>query len=162
MEIQILDDASPAYRSLKPDQYTGSVYGVVPAKRGHAKPPGEWNSLEIRAQGSKVRVELNGSVIVEETDVATRTEALARHPGIRRRSGYIGLQSHESPCSSGTSGSRSFPDLPPGSFGSPTSGRLVLDRATHFFSQVALVIGRWNGYGTPNLVKNRPRPANPE
>jgi 3-keto-disaccharide hydrolase len=97
MEIQILDDDAPVYRGLRPDQYSGSVYGVVAAKRGHAKPPGEWNALEIRAEGPKVRVELNGVVIVDEVDLADRTEALAKHPGIRRRSGFIGLQSHESP-----------------------------------------------------------------
>jgi hypothetical protein len=97
MEIQILDDGAPVYRGLRPDQYTGSVYGVVASRRGHARPPGEWNSLEIRADGPKVRVELNGVLIVDEVDVAGHAEAVARHPGIRSRSGFVGLQSHESP-----------------------------------------------------------------
>jgi HEAT repeat protein len=43
LEIQILDDTAPEYKDLKPYQYHGSVYGVVPAKRGFLKPVGEWN-----------------------------------------------------------------------------------------------------------------------
>ena len=97
MEIQILDDEAPAYRGLRPDQYSGSIYGVVAARRGHTRPAGEWNTLEIRAEGARVRVELNGVVIVDKSDVGAHPELLARHPGIRRRSGYLGLQSHESP-----------------------------------------------------------------
>jgi hypothetical protein len=97
MEIQILDDEAPVYRSLRPDQYSGSVYGVVAAKRGHARPPGEWNALEVRAEGPRIRVELNGRVVVDELDVANHAEAQVRHPGIRRRTGFIGLQLHESP-----------------------------------------------------------------
>ena len=34
MEIQILDDTADKYKNLKPYQYHGSIYGVVPAKRG--------------------------------------------------------------------------------------------------------------------------------
>ncbi|WP_435010358.1 3-keto-disaccharide hydrolase [Tundrisphaera lichenicola] len=97
LEIQILDDDAPEYRSLRPDQYSGSVYGVVAASRGHVSAPGRWNSLEIRAQGSKVRVELNGFPVVD-ADLARHPEHLARHPGLSRRSGFLGLQSHESPA----------------------------------------------------------------
>jgi hypothetical protein len=96
MEVQILDDASPTYRTLQPSQYTGSVYGVLATKRGHARPAGEWNAMVIRAEGPKISVELNGAKIVEG-DVSKHPESLARHPGIRRTSGYIGLQSHSEP-----------------------------------------------------------------
>ena len=34
MEIQILDDTAAQYATLQPYQYHGSIYGVVPAKRG--------------------------------------------------------------------------------------------------------------------------------
>jgi HEAT repeat protein len=43
MELQILDDDAPVYENLAEYQYHGSVYGVIPAKRGHLKPVGEWN-----------------------------------------------------------------------------------------------------------------------
>ena len=65
MEIQILDDNAKAYRTLQPFQYTGSVYGVLPSKRGQTRPPGEWNALKIRAEGSRIAVELNGVAIVD-------------------------------------------------------------------------------------------------
>src|SRR3546814_17158910 len=43
----------------------GSVYGVIPAKRGFLKPVGEWNMEEIWIKGNKIKVTLNGAVIVE-------------------------------------------------------------------------------------------------
>ena len=52
MEIQVLDDTAPVYADLKPYQYHGSVYGVIPAKRGFLKPLGEWNYEEITAKGT--------------------------------------------------------------------------------------------------------------
>src|SRR6266851_9013054 len=65
MEIQILDDSAPEYANLKPAQYCGSIYGVVPARRGALKSPGEWNREEIRCEGRHVRVTLNGQAIVD-------------------------------------------------------------------------------------------------
>jgi hypothetical protein len=96
MEVQILDDEAPAYRELRPSQYTGSIYGVLPSKRGQVRPPGEWNSLLIRAEGPRITVELNGVVVVDG-DVSTRPDVLARHPGVRRTAGFLGLQSHSEP-----------------------------------------------------------------
>jgi hypothetical protein len=46
MEIQILDDVAAdrgKWGKLRPAQYHGSVYDLVPAKRGALKPPGQWN-----------------------------------------------------------------------------------------------------------------------
>jgi hypothetical protein len=96
MEIQILDDNDPKYKDLRPAQYTGSVYDVVPPERGHTKPPGEWNALEIKAAGSKVTVKVNGATVVD-ADLTQHTAAAEKHPGILRKDGYIGLQSHSDP-----------------------------------------------------------------
>lgn len=96
IEIQILDDDAEIYRELRPAQYCGSVYGVVPARRGHTKPPGEWNSLRITAQGSLIVVRLNGELVVD-ADLAQHQGAVTDHPGLRNREGYIGLQSHNEP-----------------------------------------------------------------
>src|SRR5690606_22014224 len=61
MEIQILDNDAPVYKDLKDYQYHGSVYGVIPAKRGYLKPVGEWNYEEVYVKGSRIRVTLNGT-----------------------------------------------------------------------------------------------------
>src|SRR6476661_3570258 len=66
MEIQILDNDAPAYRGkLRPAQYHGSIYDVVPAKTGFLKPTGEWNYEEITANNRIITVKLNGHTIVD-------------------------------------------------------------------------------------------------
>jgi hypothetical protein len=96
MEIQILDDAHPKYASLKPYQFTGSLYHVVPAKRGASRPAGQWNQMEIRAQGQHIEVKLNGKTITKaDLKQALKDPAVAReHTGLKRASGQLGLQSH--------------------------------------------------------------------
>ncbi|MCA9055559.1 MAG: DUF1080 domain-containing protein [Planctomycetaceae bacterium] len=99
MEIQILDDTHPKYDKLKPYQAHGSVYGIIPAKKGHLRPTGEWNSEEISCVGRRVKVVLNGVTIVDgDLDEATRDGTLdgKEHPGARRRSGHICLCTHGS------------------------------------------------------------------
>lgn len=98
MEIQILDHDADVYRGkLKPAQYHGSVYDVVPAKTGHLKPTGQWNAEEITAKGRHITVTLNGAVIVDaDLNSITDPEVLKRHPGLARRSGHIGLLGHDS------------------------------------------------------------------
>ena len=59
LEIQVLDDDAPAHRKLKPDQYTGSIYGVIAARRGFAHKAGEWNHLRIEVERSLIKVSLN-------------------------------------------------------------------------------------------------------
>ncbi len=97
-EIQILDDYAPKYKKLKPYQYCGSLYGVVPAKRGHLKPAGQWNTMLISFRGRRVRVELNGAVIVDaDIDQAApggKTIDHRPHPGLKRSRGYIGFLGH--------------------------------------------------------------------
>jgi len=60
-ELQILDNTAEKYANLKPYQYHGSVYGIIPAKRGFLKPVGEWNAEEVIVQGSSIKVILNGT-----------------------------------------------------------------------------------------------------
>jgi hypothetical protein len=93
MEIQVLDDNGPAYKSLKPTQYTGSIYDVVGAKRGSIKPAGEWNSMKIVCKGKMVSVELNGTKIVD-ANLEDHKDRLDKHPGLARDKGFIGLQNH--------------------------------------------------------------------
>ena len=99
MEIQVLDDSAEQYKDLKPYQYHGSIYGVVPARRGFLKPAGEWNTEEIIARGRRVTVILNGTTIVEaDLDEAStpRTADGRDHPGLKRDKGQIGFCGHGS------------------------------------------------------------------
>ncbi len=97
IEVQVLDDAHPKYASIKPWQAHGSVYGVVPAKRGALRPAGEWNEQEIDLQGTRIRVTLNGTVIVDADLYRHAHDGTldgVPHPGLRRTSGHIGFLGH--------------------------------------------------------------------
>lgn len=96
MEIQILDDGHPRYAKLEPYQYTGSIYHVIAPSARASKPAGEWNALEIRAVGRRVAVVLNGRKVVDaDLDKPLKDPAVAKeHPGLTRKTGRIGLQSH--------------------------------------------------------------------
>ncbi len=98
MEIQVLDDTGDKKQHLKPFQYHGSIYGVIAAEKGHLKPVGQWNSEEIRAEGSKIKVTLNGTVILN-ADIAgiTKTPDEKDHPGLHNKEGYIGFLGHTMP-----------------------------------------------------------------
>jgi hypothetical protein len=97
MEIQILDDAPEYEGKLRPAQYHGSVYDVIPAKRGYLKKAGEWNEEEILAQGRRIKVTLNGTVILDaDLDSVKDPAVLKKHPGLARKSGHIGFLGHGS------------------------------------------------------------------
>ena len=99
MEIQILaDNYKDKYPQLKPYQYHGSVYGVVPAKPGHQKPIGEWNCEEIYCKGSHIKVTLNGVVILDaDLDKVDKPIDGREHPGLHNKKGHIGFLGHGSP-----------------------------------------------------------------
>jgi len=97
MEIQILDDSNveKRYGKLRPAQFHGSVYDVIPAKRGALKPPGQWNSEEIACQGRNVKVTVNGQVILDANLNDVKDGAvLMKHPGLLRDRGHIGFLGH--------------------------------------------------------------------
>lgn len=123
-ELQLLDDGGSEYYDkaakkdkLKPYQYTGSVYGIVPARRdnfdkqiwgkdknftgggSYVRRPGMWNFEEVRVIGSRIQVVLNG-VMVTDADVSgfkgdgTDTPDGRKHPGLHRTKGHIGWLGH--------------------------------------------------------------------
>ena len=99
MELQILDNEDPIYKDLHAYQYHGSVYGVIPAKRGFLKPLGEWNYEEVIVKGPKIKVTLNGTVILDGDITDARKNGASDgkpHPGLLRNSGHIGFLGHGS------------------------------------------------------------------
>lgn len=97
-ELQILDTEHPKYKSLDPRQAHGSAYGMAAAHRGYHRPVGEWNFQEVTVKGSTIKVELNGTVILE-TDLSKITEYMANspHPGKDRTTGFFGFAGHSDP-----------------------------------------------------------------
>ena len=97
-ELQILDDNYEKTKGpIDPRQAHGSAYGMVAAARGYQFPIGEWNFQEVSVVGSHVRVELNGTVILD-ADLATvdlpSVLAGKPHPGKDRPSGFFGFAGH--------------------------------------------------------------------
>lgn len=97
-ELQVLDDTAEKYAKLDPRQYHGSAYGMVAAKTGYLREVGEWNFQEVTVEGAKIRVELNGTVILD-ADLSEVTEFMGdkKHPGLERRSGHFGFAGHSDP-----------------------------------------------------------------
>ncbi|MBP5510245.1 MAG: DUF1080 domain-containing protein [Kiritimatiellae bacterium] len=122
-ELQLLDDGGPSYYDkkaskdkLKPYQYTGSVYGIVPSRRdnvakqvwnkeknftgggSYVRKPGMWNFEEVRVIGSEIEVYLNGYLITK-ADVSKfkgdgDTPDHRKHPGLHNKKGRIGWLGH--------------------------------------------------------------------
>jgi HEAT repeat protein len=98
-ELQILDNTAEVYAKLQPYQYHGSVYGIIPAKRGYLKPVGDWNSQEVYLKGDDIKITLNGTVILEGNIQEASKNGTADgkdHPGLNRTSGHIGFLGHGS------------------------------------------------------------------
>ena len=98
-ELQILDDSAPQIRQiLDPRQAHGSAYGMVAAHKGYLRPTGQWNFEEVTVKGSKIKVELNGTVILD-ADLSKVKEFMANsaHPGKDRTSGFFGFAGHSDP-----------------------------------------------------------------
>lgn len=99
-ECQVLDDnyEKATGEKIDPRQAHGSAYGMVAAQRGYQHPIGEWNYEEVTVNGSTLKVDLNGTVILD-TDLAKVTEFLAghAHPGKDRTSGHFGFAGHNDP-----------------------------------------------------------------
>ncbi|MGC6426492.1 MAG: 3-keto-disaccharide hydrolase [Akkermansiaceae bacterium] len=93
MEIQILDNTHPKYAKLKDYQFHGGLYTLKAAKKGHLKPVGEWNQEIVTINGSKVKVELNG-VIIMEADLDEINKAHPKHKGAKRRKGHLAFCGH--------------------------------------------------------------------
>jgi hypothetical protein len=97
IELQILDNTADKYKDLHEYQYHGSVYGVIPAKRGFLKPVGKWNEQEVVVTGDSIKVILNGEIIVDGNIKEARKGGTLdgkKHPGLKKKKGYIGFLGH--------------------------------------------------------------------
>lgn len=100
IEIQVLDNTAEKYKTLAAYQYHGSVYGLIPAKRGYLREIGAWNDQTIRLVGRKITITLNGETIVDgDLDDALKNGAMdgKDHPGAKRTTGRVGFLGHNDP-----------------------------------------------------------------
>ena len=98
-ELQVLENTAEKYAKLDVRQYHGSVYGQVPAHRGYQRPVGEWNFQEVRVDGSRITVELNGTRILD-ADVSAAEDLMGgddKFHGRARTSGHFGFAGHNDP-----------------------------------------------------------------
>ena len=99
-ELQVLDDNYEKATGQKIDarQAHGSAYGMFAAARGYQRPIGEWNFEEVTVKGSKIKVELNGTVILD-CDLSTVKDFMGggAHPGKDRTKGSFGFAGHNDP-----------------------------------------------------------------
>ncbi len=122
-ELQLLDDGGSAYYDaavgrdkLKPYQYTGSIYGIVPSLRdnkgkqiwgkdknftgggSYVRKPGMWNFEEVRVIGEEIEVYLNGYLITKGNLAGLPTDGTTpdgrKHPGLHNKEGHIGWLGH--------------------------------------------------------------------
>lgn len=138
LELQVLDSEDPKYAQLDPRQYHGSVYGLVAAHRGYLRPTGEWNFQQVTVRGSNIKVELNGTTIVD-ADLSTVTESKdgALPPGVKRKSGRFGFAGHNDPVAFRNISIRELPGEPAepparDSAISPTDGPIKLFNGRNF------------------------------
>jgi hypothetical protein len=99
-ELQVLDDNYEKATGDKIDarQAHGSAYGMVAAQRGYQHPIGEWNYQEVTVKGSTIKVELNGTVILD-CDLSKVKDFMAghAHPGKDLTKGHFGFAGHNDP-----------------------------------------------------------------
>jgi hypothetical protein len=98
-ELQVLDDNYEKVRGpIDPRQAHGSAYGMVAAARGYQRPIGQWNYQEVTVKGSKIKVELNGTVILDcDLSKVKQTMGDKPHPGKDCTSGSFGFAGHRDP-----------------------------------------------------------------
>jgi hypothetical protein len=97
-ECQVLDSTHPKYAKIDPRQHHGSAYGMVAAYQGHLRSTGQWNVEEVTVKASTIKVELNGSVILD-ADLSKVDKFLGNtpHPGKDLKKGHFGFCGHSDP-----------------------------------------------------------------
>ena len=113
IELQVLDAAYPGHDKLDPRQYHGSAYGLAAAHTGYLRPAGEWNFQQVTVHGSRVKVELNGTTILD-ADLSKVTESKDGEvpPGAHRTSGHFGFAGHIDPVAFRNVSVRELPGEP--------------------------------------------------
>jgi WD40 repeat protein len=90
LEVQVIDDESQP--NLRASERTGALHGLAPATVKVSRPAGEWNTMRIIAVGARIRVDVNGTPVLD-ANLDDYADQVATVPGVKMRRGRIGLQS---------------------------------------------------------------------
>jgi hypothetical protein len=90
IEVQIYDSGSKPKDAKLTDHDSGGIIPGIPPTKNTAKPAGEWNRMQVKVQGNRVTVMLNGEVV---NDVPLDHAKIKDRPP----TGYIGFQDHGLP-----------------------------------------------------------------
>lgn len=90
-EIQIDDmgfnpDTGQNFSAL---HQTGAVYGLQPSTSVASKPAGQWNTFEIEATSTVIKVMLNGTPVTNHAIPANTTRLAAGHIGLQCHTGNV-------------------------------------------------------------------------
>jgi hypothetical protein len=92
-EVQIIDAGDPMHR-------TGSIYSLAPSSAISNKRPGEWKTMIITLDGSKILVDVDDQRVTtfdseaRDLPAAKQWHEPKREPK-RPQKGYLGLQTHD-------------------------------------------------------------------
>ncbi len=91
-EVQVLED----YGQPPNKNSCGAIYDITTPMYNMSFPPGQWNSYDITVQGSEVKVEMNGWLIIH-TFLDKMTTPLGKFPVAYAnlpKEGYLLIQDH--------------------------------------------------------------------
>lgn len=88
-EVQLLDEAHAAFKSIRPEQKTGAIYGRVAPDQDASAPPNTWNQVSLRIEGQQVAVTINGVKLASGTDSRLKPRG---NLGIQLHTGEIRLR----------------------------------------------------------------------
>ncbi|MDG2219805.1 MAG: DUF1080 domain-containing protein [Rubripirellula sp.] len=91
LEISLMENRNAAAQVR-----SGALFGAHGPARVLDRPTGQWNEMEIRADGARIKVTLNGETALQ-IDLRNFPE-YGEKPLWRRESGLIGLQHHNLPA----------------------------------------------------------------
>lgn len=97
-ELQVVNSDSPRMGPIDARQAHGSAYGMIAAHKGYLRPANQWNYEQVTVKGSTIKVELNGTTILDgDLSKVTQFMANSPHPGKDRTTGYFGFCGHRDP-----------------------------------------------------------------
>jgi len=87
IEVQLFDSYGKPAGSKLDDHDSGGIIPKIPPTKNTARPPGEWNQVQVIVKDGRVKIILNDELV---NDISLQ------HPNIKDRptKGYIGFQDH--------------------------------------------------------------------